>query len=234
LLSRYRPSGAGTPVSSGVLKAVARQVYEWISAPIRGVKSIVYEIRAVTVFLIIEWPNTPFGNWARKKYWKRKTGVPNIFVGRGANLGDCRQIVFGDNVEIGEHVEFMVDGPPVGYPIFVGSNITIARSVYLRSSNHRFDDTSELIMEQGHVSKKIDYHGATFSVVIEGDSWIGANVIILSGAMIGKGAVIAAGSVVTGAIPPYAIAAGCPARVISWRRAPASHSGKAANEEEVL
>jgi acetyltransferase-like isoleucine patch superfamily enzyme len=190
----------------------------WLSAPIRGARAILYEVRALAVFVVTEWPNTPFGDWARKKYWRRKTGVASIVVGRGASLGDCRQIVFGENIEIGEHVEFTLDDPPVGYPIFLGSNITMARGVYIRSSNHQFSDTSRPIVEQGHVSKKVDYHGRAFSVVIEGDSWIGANVIILSGSIIGRGAVVAAGSIVTGVVPPYSIVAGSPARVISWRK----------------
>ena len=72
-------------------------------------------------------------------------------------------------------------------------------------------------MEQGHSSKTIEYQGTTYSVVLEGDNWIGANAIILSGAFIGKGSIIGAGAVVTGVIPPYSIAVGVPARVIGTR-----------------
>jgi virginiamycin A acetyltransferase len=49
------------------------------------------------------------------------------------------------------------------------------------------------------------------------DVWIGTQCVILSGAKIGTGAVIAANSVVTGEIPPYAIAAGSPAKIIKYR-----------------
>jgi virginiamycin A acetyltransferase len=54
-------------------------------------------------------------------------------------------------------------------------------------------------------------------VVIGNDVWIGFNAIILSGVKIGDGAVIGAGSVVTHDVPPYAIVAGCPARIIRMR-----------------
>ena len=54
-------------------------------------------------------------------------------------------------------------------------------------------------------------------IVVGDDVWIGFRSTILSGARIGNGAVIAAGSVVTGVIPPYAIAAGTPARVRRFR-----------------
>lgn len=178
---------------------------------------IINEIRELLIFVIVRWPNTPLGFRARRIYWSRKTGVKNILVWRGANLFDCNLIVFGDNLEFGENVEFVVDGVD-GYKVFIGSNIRFARGVYLRSANHRFDDPTRPLMEQGHTSKKINYNGVDYAVVIESNSWIGANVIILSGALIGEGSIIGAGSVVTGIIPPYSVAVGCPARVISKRK----------------
>jgi acetyltransferase-like isoleucine patch superfamily enzyme len=54
-------------------------------------------------------------------------------------------------------------------------------------------------------------------ITIGHDVWIGARAIVLDGAEIGDGAIIAAGSVVAGTIPPYAIAGGAPARVIRYR-----------------
>lgn len=54
-------------------------------------------------------------------------------------------------------------------------------------------------------------------IVIKDDVWIGHNATILSGVTIGQGAVIAAGAVVSTDIPPYAIAAGVPARVVKYR-----------------
>lgn len=54
-------------------------------------------------------------------------------------------------------------------------------------------------------------------VVIEECAWIGARVTILPGTHIGEGAIIQAGSVVHGEIPPFAIAGGNPAKVFAWR-----------------
>src|SRR5699024_10581268 len=51
-------------------------------------------------------------------------------------------------------------------------------------------------------------------VIIEDDVLIGANVVILEGVRVGKGAVVAAGSVVIDHIPPYTVVAGIPAKVI--------------------
>ncbi|HMJ69154.1 MAG TPA: acyltransferase [Cyclobacteriaceae bacterium] len=54
-------------------------------------------------------------------------------------------------------------------------------------------------------------------IVIEGENWIGANVTILGGVTVGRGAIIGAGSVVNKSIPAYTIAAGVPAKVIAER-----------------
>jgi len=54
-------------------------------------------------------------------------------------------------------------------------------------------------------------------IIVEDDVWIGYRSIILSGVRIGQGAVVAAGSVVTKDIPPYAIVGGVPAKVIKYR-----------------
>lgn len=54
-------------------------------------------------------------------------------------------------------------------------------------------------------------------IVIGNDVFIGANVTILDGVTIGDGAVIGAGAVVSKDIPPYAVAVGCPIRVIKHR-----------------
>jgi acetyltransferase-like isoleucine patch superfamily enzyme len=55
-------------------------------------------------------------------------------------------------------------------------------------------------------------------VVIGNDVWVGAGAKILKGSHIGDGAVIGTNAVVTGDIPPNAIAVGIPARVIKYRK----------------
>ena len=54
-------------------------------------------------------------------------------------------------------------------------------------------------------------------IIVDDDVWIGQNAIILSGIHIGQGAVIAAGSIVTKDVPPYAIVGGVPAKIIKYR-----------------
>lgn len=57
-------------------------------------------------------------------------------------------------------------------------------------------------------------------IVVEDDVWLGYGATVLSGVHIGQGAVVAAGSVVTKDVLPYAIVAGVPAKVIKYRFSP--------------
>jgi carbonic anhydrase/acetyltransferase-like protein (isoleucine patch superfamily) len=56
-----------------------------------------------------------------------------------------------------------------------------------------------------------------YLVRIGNDVWIGCYVVIMPGVEIGNGAIVAAGSIVTKSVPPYAIVAGNPAKIIRYR-----------------
>ena len=86
--------------------------------------------------------------------------------------------------------------------------------VTIRGGNHRIDVMGKF-MSQVTDNEKLPEND--LGVVIEDDVWIGTRAIVLGGVTIGRGAVIGAGAVVTKSIPPYAIAAGSPARVLRYR-----------------
>ena len=54
-------------------------------------------------------------------------------------------------------------------------------------------------------------------IIVGEDAWVGAGTILLSHCSIGRGAVVAAGAVVSKPVPPYAVVAGIPAKVIATR-----------------
>jgi acetyltransferase-like isoleucine patch superfamily enzyme len=67
--------------------------------------------------------------------------------------------------------------------------------------------------------RDFDWKGLNTTVIIEDDVWVGYGAIILSGIKIGKGSIIAAGSVVTKDIEPCSIVGGNPAKFIKYRYA---------------
>lgn len=111
-------------------------------------------------------------------------------------------------IEIGDHSYL---GPYTclsGGSIKIGKNCLIASHSGIYASNHSFADPLVNIKEQ-----KSSFKG----IVIEEDCWLGTGVKVVDGIKIGKGSVIGAGAVVTKDIPPYSVAVGVPAKVVSKR-----------------
>jgi acetyltransferase-like isoleucine patch superfamily enzyme len=142
-----------------------------------------------------------------------------------------RGLVFGDKVTVGSYAIIrptnLYGGEPgeglkignnssigpyayigcSGY-IEIGDNVMMSPRVSIYSENHNFSEASQPMIEQG-VTRSF--------VKIEDDCWIAANSIILAGVTIGKGSIVAAGSVVTKDVPPYSIVGGNPAKIIKSR-----------------
>ena len=113
-------------------------------------------------------------------------------------------LTMGDNSNIGPYNYIGCSGK-----ITIGNNVMLAPRVSIYAENHVFDHPEILIRDQG-VEKK--------EVIIEDGCWIAANSILLAGVTIGKGSVVAAGSVVTENVPPYSVVAGVPAKWIKSRK----------------
>lgn len=95
----------------------------------------------------------------------------------------------------------------------VKENCAIASGLHVFTGNHAMI-VGKFCTE---VTEDIKPEGYDKDVIVENDVWIGANVTLLMGVTIGRGAIIAAGSVVNKDIPPYAIAGGVPAKVIKFK-----------------
>lgn len=102
--------------------------------------------------------------------------------------------------------------------IVIGNFCSIARNVSFQEYNHDFNRLTSYFVHRNLENKSVRNDVISKGNITLGhDVWIGTHCVILSGSTIGTGAVIAANSVVTGDIPPYAIAAGSPAKVIKYR-----------------
>jgi acetyltransferase-like isoleucine patch superfamily enzyme len=116
-------------------------------------------------------------------------------------------------IEIGQTTYIGPYGCLAGPNIKIGRDCLIASHVGIYANNRNFADPDRPINQQGITSR---------GIVIENNCWLGTGVKVLAGVTIGEGSVIGAGSVVTHDIPPYSVAVGVPAKVISHRSRPAS------------
>ena len=98
--------------------------------------------------------------------------------------------------------------------IQIGNHVMFGPEVTIRGGNHRFDLVGRPMSTITDAEKRPQ---DDLGVIIEDDVWIGTRAVILHGVAISRGAIIAAGSVVTHTVPPYAIVAGVPAQVIKFR-----------------
>jgi acetyltransferase-like isoleucine patch superfamily enzyme len=112
-------------------------------------------------------------------------------------------ILIGDECFLGAGCEFNSR-----LRIEIGSKCLIAAGCRLVDHDHDISGTGPLPIRDGPVAP----------VLLHDHVWIGANAVILKGVEIGKGAVVAAGAVVTKSIPPNEIWAGLPARKIAERK----------------
>ncbi len=131
-------------------------------------------------------------------------------LGKGAKISPTVFFKHPEMIRIGDHsfVNHLcsVWASPHG-PITIGSNVLLGPGVAIISSNHGIA-SNELIRTQP---------GRDEPISIGDDVWLGANVVVTAGVSIGNGAVVGAGAVVTTDLPPMAICAGVPARVIGYR-----------------
>jgi acetyltransferase-like isoleucine patch superfamily enzyme len=163
----------------------------------------------------------------------------HVRAGRDLNLEEgCfinglsrRGVVFGDRCTVGRDAIVaptgLLGGPPgeglrmgdrsnlgawayVGCSGFIslGNDVLMGPRVSLLAENHNLDTTDEPIKAQG-VTR--------LPITLEDDVWIGADSTIVGGVTVGRGSVVAAGSVLTSDVEPYAVVAGVPARLVRSR-----------------
>ena len=101
--------------------------------------------------------------------------------------------------------------------IIIGNFVSIAENVHIHGGGeHPYKGFSTYPFKVMMLNEKAEAHSKG-PVIIDDDVWIGFGATILSGVTIGRGAIIAASSVVTHDVEPYSIVAGNPARPIKYR-----------------
>lgn len=136
----------------------------------------------------------------------------DLHVGTSTRLWAPRRLVIGHHVYIGKNVNIEANAE-------IGDFCLLANAVAI-VGRHDHDFTrvgypvrfSPWVGSRREPSPYIDE-----KAVIGADVWLGYGAIVLTGTTIGRGCIVAAGSVVTSDLPPYTIAAGIPARPIGTR-----------------
>ena len=91
---------------------------------------------------------------------------------------------------------------------------------FILASDHYYNTLSTYPFKVMVLKTELKEAKSKGDIIVKDDVWIATNSIILSGVTIGQGAIVGAGSVVTKDVPPYAIVAGNPAKVIKYRFEP--------------
>ena len=128
------------------------------------------------------------------------------------NGARCTNVYDIDCVSVGRYTYGPIDIEMTRRDVMlrIGSFCSIANGVkFILSAEHPMDHlltypVQELITRDGDIQ-------------VDDDVWIGCGAMVLSGVYIHQGAVVAAGAIVTKDVPPYAIVAGVPAKVMGYR-----------------
>lgn len=150
---------------------------------------------------------------AWRAFWRSTEPIQRARVERGTlrvegNLVAAATVYFHGDCSVGAHSYF--GGSAQVFISDIGRYCSIADGVVLGARAHRTDRLST----HPKIGGEPDEH---HRVRIGHDVWIGLRATVMPGITIGNGAVVGAGAVVTKDIPPYAIVAGVPARLLRYR-----------------
>lgn len=148
----------------------------------------------------------------RKTVWRRYTFGKSFHAGRSVVLWAPTKLDVGENVYIGRNSQIECDA-------VIGDHVIMANNVsFVGRYDHHFRQTGVPIRNAMQIrDPEYNWKGKGLKIEVGDDVWIGLGVIVLSGVKIGKGTIIAAGSVVTNSIGENGIYAGCPAKKLSDR-----------------
>jgi acetyltransferase-like isoleucine patch superfamily enzyme len=109
-------------------------------------------------------------------------------------------VVVGNGVKISSH-SFLCEGVTIEDEVFIGHGVIFINDLYPRATT-----------PAGALQTEADWQ--VVPTVVKRGASIGSNATLLCGVTVGEGAIVGAGSVVTRDVPPGAIVAGNPARVM--------------------
>lgn len=179
------------------------------------VKKILKKKLAKKLNVVLDFHSTAkIQNWnfSLKKNCRIHVGDGSIME---ANLSFDKEgagISIGNNTYIGGSNIISSNSITIGNDVLISWGCTIvdhnSHSIHWSERANDVKDWYKGLKEWKNVDSR--------PITIGDKAWLGFNVIVLKGVNIGEGAIIGAGSIVTKDIPPFAIAAGNPARIIKY------------------
>lgn len=154
-----------------------------------------------------------------KLIWKLRNRNNGTWIGNISN-DQLKKFILKDGIIVGKGTYGQIN---VNYTLneneklIIGDYCSIATTVrFILGGEHDYQciSTYPFISKVGHYKTEVLSKGP---IIVEDEVWIGDNVTILSGVHIGRGAVIAAGSVIVKDVPAYSIYGGNPAKLIKMR-----------------
>jgi acetyltransferase-like isoleucine patch superfamily enzyme len=140
-----------------------------------------------------------------------RKGYGRLVLGKWVHLGAgtavrCHEgtLSLGDKSNLGRGISINCY-----LDVEIGDSALFADDVYISDFDHRFDDLTRTIKDQGIAKSRVR---------IERDVWLGTKVTVCRGVVIGEGTVVGANAVVTRDLPAFSVAVGVPARVIKDRK----------------
>jgi acetyltransferase-like isoleucine patch superfamily enzyme len=157
--------------------------------------------RASFRFLLLQsngkLPSQRLRHWIYRRIYGLKLGQDSVIF-NSCELRDPHRISVGDFTSIGDHC--ILDGRG---GLTIGNSVNLSTGVWIWTMQHKVNDP--------------DFGCESAPVVIEDYAWVSCRTVLLPGVRIGKGAVVAAGAVVTKNVEPYAVVGGVPAKKIGER-----------------
>ncbi len=141
----------------------------------------------------------------RARFWGLflKSLGHDVLVMKGILIASPGRVEVGSNTNLMQNVIIGGEGG-----VKIGSFVMISSDCRIMTSNHGYEDFHTPMCQQELVKGP---------VVIEDDVWLGAHVVVLPNVRIGRGAIVAANSLVTKDVAPFSIVCGVPARLIKYR-----------------
>ncbi|WP_319421337.1 acyltransferase [Pleurocapsa sp. FMAR1] len=173
---------------------------------ISNLRSQYHHLKFFWLQVIGKIPSQTIRKYLYIKHFQLKIGNDTVIY-NSCHFRDPHKITIGNNTSIGDRC--ILDGR---------SGLTIGDSVNM--------STGAWIWTLQHDPHDPNFAATGAPVIIEDYAWISSRTTILPGVTIGKGAVVAAGAVVTKSVEPYAIVGGVPAKKIGDRNTKLSYQLK--------